>query len=415
MRRRSFLTAGLAGTLSFALSPAMRRVFAADAGAKPAESCILIFLEGGPSHIDMFDPKPGTKTGGPFQAIDTAISGVKFTEHFPKLAKSASNLAVVRSLHSREGDHDRAVVLLHTGYSPTEVLTYPSLGAMVAHAKSTREATAPAFVSIGDTQGAGFLGPEFAPHVVNDVNNPANYIQLPEGFTEERMQKRLKALSAFNSGFAKRADAERVDDFKQLSMRADRLRKSPALQAWDSESEKAELKEAYGINVADGSFGRNCLAARRMVEQGAKFVEVRLGGWDTHADNFNQVQALAQQVDAGVSGLIQDLSERGLLEKTLVVCLGEFGRTPTINGDTGRDHWADAFSALVAGGPLKVGQVIGSTDDEGAKVKDRPVSVPDLFATLLSGLGIDPAKSYKTPDGRPIKLTKDGQVIKELV
>ena len=415
MHRRSFLTAGLAGTLSFALSPATRRVFAAEAGSKSAEACILIFLEGGPSHIDMFDPKPGTKTGGPFQAIDTAISGVKFTEHFPKLAKSADKLAIVRSLHSREGDHDRAVVLLHTGYSPTEVLTYPSLGAMVAHAKSTREATAPAFVAMGDTQGPGFLGPEFAPHVVNDVSNPANYIQLPDGFGEERMQKRLKALDAFNAGFAKRADAARVDDFRQLALRADRLRKSPALQPWDSEQEKPELRETYGFGVADGSFARNCLAARRMVEQGAKFVEVRLGGWDTHEDNFNQVQNLAQQVDAGISALIQDLSDRGLLQTTLVVCVGEFGRTPQINGNTGRDHWADAFSALVAGGPLKVGQVIGATDEEGAKVKDRPVSVPDLFATLLAGLGIDPAKSYKTPDGRPIKLTKDGQVIKELL
>jgi uncharacterized protein (DUF1501 family) len=412
LSRRRFLSLGVAGSVGLALSPWGRRVFAADPSAK-AKACIFVYLEGGPSHIDTFDPKPGAATGGPFTAIDTKIPGIQFTQHFPRLAGVADKLAVIRSLTSNEGDHDRAATLVHTGYSPVGALTYPSLGSIVAR-ESSPDGDAPPFVSFGAGAGPGYLGPEFGPYVVDDVYNPAPNLALPDGFSEDRMAARMKALERLNQKFGQRTASARPEDFTRLSQRANRLRQSEAVKAHDFATEEPELWKSYGGETNDG-FARTCMLARRMVEHGVRFVEVRLGGWDTHADNFNQVQALAAQLDAGLAGLIADLDARGLLSQTLVVCFGEFGRTPQINGDNGRDHWSDVFSCLAAGGGLAVGQAVGASDEQGAKVKDRPVTIPDLHATLLSALGIDPAKQYTTPEGRPIRLTNGGQTVKELL
>jgi hypothetical protein len=414
--RRAFLGYSAAGSLAVALSGWGQKVFAAAEGAK-AKACIFVYLEGGPTHIDTFDPKPGAKTGGPFAAIDTKIAGVQFTEHFSKLAGVADKLAVIRSLTSKEGDHDRASVLVHTGYSPSNALEYPSIGAVVAHeaAKAQDQTTdAPAFVSFGGTNGPGYLGPASGPYVIDDVYNPGPNLTLPEGFSEARMDRRLAALEGLNRGFGARSASSRPEEFSGLSRKSNRLRQSPALKPFDFQAEEPDLWKAYGGEINDG-FARSCMHARRMVEHGVRFVEVRLSGWDTHADNFNQVQALAAQLDAGLATLITDLDQRGLLSQTLVVCLGEFGRTPTINGDNGRDHWSDVFCALAAGGGLATGQAVGASDEEGAQVKDRPVTIPDLFATLFTSLGIDPARQYTTPDGRPIKLTNGGNVVKELL
>jgi uncharacterized protein (DUF1501 family) len=395
-----------------ALSPWGRRIFAAHPAAQ-AKACIFLYLEGGPSHIDTFDPKPGADTNGPFTAIDTKISGVQFSQHFPKLADVADRLAVIRSLTSKEGDHDRAATLVHTGYSPAGVLSYPALGSIVAR-ESPANGEAPPYVSFGATAGPGYLGPEFGPYVIDDVYNPAPNLTLPEGFSEERMALRIRALEAFNQQFARRTRSARGGEFTRLSQRANRLRQSEAIRAYDFASEEADLWKAYGGEINDG-FARSCMMARKMVENGVRFVEVRLGGWDTHADNFNQVQALAAPLDAGLASLITDLDSRGLLSQTLVVCLGEFGRTPQINGDNGRDHWSDVFSCLVAGGGLAVGQAVGASDAQGAQVKDRPITIPDLHATLLTALGVDPARQYTTPEGRPIRLTNGGKAVKELV
>lgn len=410
--RRDFLVGSLGGALALAASPLASSLRAQET-KKPAQACILLYLEGGPSHIDTFDPKPGTPTGGSFQAIDTKIAGVKFSEHLPRLAAVSDRLAVIRSLTSKEGDHDRASVLVHTGYSPTPAIKYPALGAVVAREKHDEAAIAPSFVSVGDTDGPGYLGPEFGPYVVYDPANPGEYLDLPEGFTPQRLTKRLKALESFNESFSRKAASSRPLDFSRLSIRANRMRESEALKAFDPAAE-GELWKSYGGEVGDGSLARSLIMARRMIQQGAKFIEVRYSGWDTHGDNFNQVATLSAGLDAGLASLVQDLSDRGLLESTLVLCVGEFGRTPQINGDNGRDHWADVFSAVIAGGGTRGGRVIGESDAEGAQVKDRPVTIPDLHATLLSTFGIDPAKQYTTPDGRPIKLTNGGKVIGEL-
>ena len=409
--RRDFLRLSLAGGLCWAAS---RPLFAAEASAAKAKACVLVFLEGGPSHIDMFDPKPGQDTAGPFKPIDTKIAGVQFSEHFSKLANVADKLTIIRSLTSPEGDHDRAQVLLHTGYQPTPALNYPAIGSVVARETANDDADVPSFISFGDTTGPGYLGQQFAPFVVGDVNNISPNLNLPEGLGESRVNRRLRAVQALNASFGQRVDATAAADFTRLAVRANRFRQSPALKTVDWAQEDAKAWERYGGPIGDGNVARMFLAARRMLEHGAKFIEIKIGGWDTHADNFNQVAALAAPLDAALAALIGDLAERGMLDRTLVTMFGEFGRTPKINGNTGRDHWNDVFSALVAGGGVRGGQAIGKSDAKGEAVAERPVKVADLHATLLSAFGVDPAKQYRTPDGRPIKLTNAGEVVKEV-
>jgi uncharacterized protein (DUF1501 family) len=418
--RRGFLGAGLVGTLGLALSPAWQLALAREGPRRRAKACILLWLNGGPSHIDTFDPKPGSDTNGPFKPIATTVTGLQFSEHLPKLAEQARHLAVLRSLTSREADHDRAFFYLHTGNQRDETVEHPGLGALVARAWSAEESDLPAFVSInGSSAGPGFLGVSYAPHVITNLDAPVDNVALPDGVSEQRLDRRLQALEAFNRSFAQRTDAERVAEFSRVQARAARFRKSPALKAFDLSEEKPEMLVAYGARVPGdnqdaAAFGKACLVARRLVEHGVRFVEVMLDGWDTHTDNFNQVAALLKQLDPAFAALTADLADRRLLDDTLVLCLGEFGRTPEINGDKGRDHWSQAFSAVLAGGGVRGGQVYGATDDKGAEVKDRPVGVPDLYATLLKAFGIDGTKTYRTPGGRPIKLADKGKIVEGL-
>jgi uncharacterized protein (DUF1501 family) len=421
LTRRRFLGTGVAGTLGLALSPAFQNLLADTAPPRRAKACILLWLNGGPSHIDTFDPKPDAPTNGPFQAMKTKVPGLSLCEHLPKLAEQARHLAVVRSLTSREADHDRAVQYLHTGNQRDETVEHPSLGAVVAREWSAEDGDLPSFVSInGSSFGPGFFGVEYAPHVIDNLDTPVANATLPEGVDDQRMDRRLRALAAFNGSFARRADHDSVHEHERFTAKADRFRKSPALKAFDLSGEKAETLAAYGATVPEGEatpamFGRACVLARRLIEQGVRFVEVTLDGWDTHADNFNQVGALCKQLDPAFAALLGDLSARGLLDRTLVLCMGEFGRTPVINPQTGRDHWSEVFSAVLAGGGVKGGQVIGASDAKGEQVKDRPVAVPDLYATLMSIFGLDPAKLYRSPGGRPIRLADKGKVVRELL
>ncbi len=412
--RRSFIKAVSTGGLSFFGSSIRSSLFAASSETAKARSCILIFLEGGPSQIDTFDPKPGAATAGSFEAIDTRLAGVKFAQHVPRLAELADKLAIVRSLTSMEGDHDRAQSLIHTGFRPNPRLQYPSLGSTVAWRQADPEIDVPAFVSIGRKFDTSILGPQFGPFVIEDIGNPAPSLTLPEGFSEARMKRRLTALESFNGRFDKQFQSLLGNDLTQLTRRADRMRNSPVFQPYDPSVEEPELFERYGSAINDGYMARACLTARRLVEAGVKFVEIQYGGWDTHNDNFNQVQNLSASLDAGMSTLIDDLQERGLLQETLVVCVGEFGRTPKINGENGRDHFPDVFSALLAGGSINVGQVLGESSDDGSEIKNRPVTVPDFHATLFTAMGLDISKDYFAPDGRLLKLTENGRPITEL-
>jgi uncharacterized protein (DUF1501 family) len=268
-----------------------------------------------------------------------------------------------------------------------------------------------------------------SPYVVGNLDTPVENLNLPEGVDEQRRQRQLKALATLNAGFARRVDRASVAEHERFTAKAMSLRQSPALKAFDLSGEKPSTLALYGApqpppkegtppaegSMEEGSpFGKACLVARRLVENGVRFVEVTLDGWDTHADNFNAVTALSKQLDAGFAGLVADLAERGLLARTLVLCLGEFGRTPQINPQNGRDHWSEVFSTLLAGGGVKGGQVIGASDADGAHVKDRAVTVPDLYATLLAAFGVSGTKQYRTQEGRPIRLAEKGRVVTEL-
>jgi uncharacterized protein (DUF1501 family) len=411
----------LGAGLGLALSPAFQRLLAGEERRRRAKACILLWLNGGPSHIDTFDPKPGAATNGPFKAIDTTVAGMQFSEHLPKLAQQAKHLAVIRSLTSREADHDRAYYFLHTGNQRDDSIEHPALGSVTAREWAAEEGDLPSFVSInGSSAGPGFFGVSYAPHIVMNLDAPVDNAALPEGVDEKRFERRLKTLEAFNRGFAGRSDPERVAEQMRAVARAARFRKSPALKAFDLSEEKPETLTRYGAQVNGddkdaAAFGKACLAARRLVENGVRFVEVMLDGWDTHAENFNQTAALMKQLDPAFAALTADLAERGRLDETLVLCMGEFGRTPQINAEKGRDHWSQAFSAVVAGGGFRGGQVYGSSDAEGGQVKEKLVTVPDLYATLLASLGVDGAKSYRTPSGRPIALAGKGKVVEGLL
>ncbi len=419
--RREFLGAGIFGTLGLALSPMMQTLLAAEKDKKRAKACIVIWLNGGPSHIDTFDPKPGADTNGPFKAIDTAVTGMQFSEHLPKLSEQAKHLAVVRSMTSKEADHDRAYFYLHTGNLRDETVDYPALGSVVAHEWKDTEGDLPSFVALnGGAPGGGFLGLNFDPYVVGNLDAPLDNLNLPDGVDEDRLDRRLKALEALNKRYGDKGDAAKVQEHKKVTDKALKLRKSPALKAFDLSLEKKETLALYGIPemVKEGeeqpTFAKSCLLARRMVEHGVRFVEITLDGWDTHNDNFPAVEALCKQLDPALAALTADLADRGLLNETMVLCLGEFGRTPTINPQKGRDHWSEAFSLLLAGGGVKGGQVIGASDAKGEQVAERPVTIPDLYASVLTAFGIDPAHTYHTPSGRPIKLAGKGTVVKEL-
>jgi uncharacterized protein (DUF1501 family) len=413
--RRQFLGAGVASTLGLALSPVFQGLLAREGSVRRAKACILIWLNGGPSHIDTFDPKPGQSTNGPFKPVATTIRAVQFSEHLRKTADQAKHLAVMRSVTSEAGDHGPAYRYLHTGNLRDESLEFPSLGSVVTRQWSAEDSDLPAFVAInGTSAGPGFLGVQYSPHVITNLDAPVENLALPEGVDEARLARRLTGLEKLSQGFAKRTHALGGSEHESLAKGAFRFRTSPALKAFQYNLEKADVLAKYGAQGDNGTFGKACVMARRLVEHGVRFVEVMLDGWDTHADNFNAVTGLLKVFDPAYSALIADLATRGLLNETLVVCMGDFGRTPAINAQQGRDHWNNAFSVVLAGGGVRGGRVIGSTDAKGEQVKDRPVTVPDLYATLLSVFGVDPHKAYRAPGGRPIKLADKGKVVKEL-
>jgi len=417
--RRSFLrhvAIGAAGVTTLSWMDAMR--VQADELRKRGMACILLFMPGGPSQFETFDPKPGTETGGPTKAIDTAVPGIAIAEGWTNVAKQMKDLAIIRSMTSKEGNHQRAQYTLHTGYTPSGSVKYPSLGALVASELGNPSFDLPHFVSIGgrDAAGSGFLGMSYAPFVVNDPNRMPNNVELPAGADAKRFNRRLQLMSRLEEDFARSGGQARVADHKALYESASQLVLSPRLKAFDLSDEKDALRDRYGRTP----FGQGCLLARRLVEAGVTFVEVQstgvmgAGNWDTHENNFERVKTLAGVVDPALASLVADLKERGLLETTLVIWMGEFGRTPNINARTGRDHYPRAFNVLLAGGGIRGGQVYGSTDKLGRGVAENPVTVQDLFSTFCHALKINPQKENMSGVGRPIKIVDGGSPIKPL-
>ncbi len=379
------------------------------------KACILLWMQGGPSQFETFSPLEGHKHGGDTKAIATNVAGMRFAEHWPEAAKVADRLAVIRSMTSKEGSHPRASYLLHTGYLPNPSARHPTLGSIVASqiaaARGGETDDLPPVVRIGGRgradSGAGLLGMQWDPFEMRDpTQSPAN---TSPHVPADRHERRLDLMERLDAGFAAHLPEEAADH-RDLYRRATRMIMSADMRAFELDAEPESVRAMYG----DGPFASGCLLARRLVEHGVSFVEVVSNGWDTHQDNFTKVATLAGEVDRPMAALVRDLESRGLLDDTLVIWMGEFGRTPQVNPRGGRDHFPRSFNAVLAGGGVGGGRVIGRTDAAGVEVADRPVTVPDLFATFCRSLGIDPTVENMASSGRPIKLVDGGTPVEEL-
>jgi uncharacterized protein (DUF1501 family) len=409
LSRRDFLRLSAAGAALASASGWFDLLAAHAAGsARKHKSCILLWMEGGPSQKDTFDMKPGTKDAGEFKPIATAVPGIQISEHFPKFAQQMQHAAILRSMSTPEGGHARAKYYMHTGYREgVGGLTYPSLGAIASAEVGDPDFPLPNFVSVGNSAyGAGFLGARHQPLIVTDPDRGVANLAPLDGMRQ--FDKRVGLLEDLDADFARAKNATVVNDHRTTYQRAVTLMRSKEAKAFDLSLEPTAARAAYG----GSPFGDGCLLARRLVEAGVPFVEVFHGGWDTHANNFPQVKKLSQEVDPAMSQLIVDLKERGLLDSTLVIWMGEFGRHPAItskNGNSaGRQHYPRAWTTVLVGGGIKGGQVIGKTDKEGAEIVEKPISGPDFLASVCKVLGIDYAKQNQTPIGRPIRIVDKG-------
>jgi hypothetical protein len=437
--RRDLLRLAAAGVVTYSVSGWLGAL-ADEVAASPRRrrSCILLWMNGGPSQMDTFDLKPGHANGGLYKEVATKVPGIKISEHLPRLATHLDAMALVRSMRSKEGEHGLATYLAHTGYAARGPIQYPTLGSLVAREVGADDAALPNFVSIAPfrvfspaAHAPGFLGPRYAPLTVGELGlgsygprpeDDARALRVenltaPAGVARDHAEARLRLVQDLQREFADGHPDPVAQGHATAYDRAVRLMSTAAAKAFRVDDEPDALRDRYGRHL----FGQGCLLARRLVERGVPFVEVTLGGggnvsWDTHLNNFDTVKTLSGTLDAAWSALLADLKDRGLLDSTLVVWMGEFGRTPKINGNNGRDHYPHAWTTVLAGGGIKGGQVVGRTSADGSTVEERPVSLPDLLATVLQALGIDPAGQNVSNTGRPIRLVeKSARPLTEVV
>ncbi|GIW79482.1 MAG: hypothetical protein KatS3mg105_1289 [Gemmatales bacterium] len=408
LSRRDFVKLSSAGVMATSMS-GWFNVLASRAAqtGKKHKSCILLWMEGGPSHKDTFDLKPGTPDAGEFKPIPTSVPGIQICEHLPSVAKLMNHGAIIRSMSTGEGSHGRARYYLHTGYKEgVGGLVYPSIGSIASKEIGDPNSPLPNYVAIaGNTYGAGYLGARHQPLKVVDPNRGVE--NMRSVVSSDQFNHRVGLLEAMEKSFYREYQADSANAHMTAYQRAVTLMQSKEGKAFDISQEPASVRAKYG----NSRFGDGCLLARRLVEVGVSFVEVTLGGWDTHQDNWTRVKRNCEQVDPAMSALINDLKDRGMLDDTLVIWMGEFGRTPKINkrgNKPGRDHYPRAWSCVFFGGGIKGGQVIGRTDKEGATVEDRPVSAIDFMATVCQILGIDYNKELTTPRGRPVRIVDKG-------
>ena len=410
--RRDLMAAAGGLGLSF-MMPTLSAKAADKRGKERQKSLIVLYMAGGPSQLETFDPHPGSEIGGLAKAIPTQNTELKICDLYPRTAEQIHHLSVIRSMVSKEGDHERGTYLLKTGYRPDPTLKHPSLGAIAAHELPNEDIDIPMHVTLGGgpfPARGGFLGDEFDAF---KIFNPGNNIQNMESrVSKERQDRRLKNLSVVSRVFRSGRRSQTENTLHQLTIeRALAMMSSKQLKSFKIEEESEATKKAYG----DHRFGRGCLVARRLVEEGVRAVEVVLPGWDSHANNHEGHITQANILDPAFSALIKDLADRDLLESTVVLWIGEFGRTPKINALDGRDHWPTGFSCVVGGGGINGGLLIGETDPTG-KEKDPkdPIEVHDLYATILHTLGVDYEMEVNTPIGRPMAYSK-GQPLERLL
>jgi uncharacterized protein (DUF1501 family) len=413
MNRRHFLShLAAASSLSIPATNFTNSILANAADLKKRhKSAILLWMGGGPSTIDLWDLKPGSPTGGPFKPINTNADGIQICEHLPMLAKNMDKLSIVRSMSTREADHTRGRYYMHTGYVPSPTVDYPSYGSVISHEllDQVPHLEIPPFVSVGGSSiGPGFLGMSYAPFV---VDSNGNIRDLNMGIDPTRLSQRLQMLATIEDKFIKESRGESALDHNKVLDKTVKLMTSKQMEAFKVTKEPTEVKERYG----NTGFGRGCLMARRLVEAGVPFVEVDLGGWDNHAGIFTTLQnQKLPELDKAMSALVEDLNNRGLLQDTAIVWMGEFGRTPNINGNGGRDHWARSWSVVVGGAGFKGGLVVGETSDDGKEVITDPYTSQDLMASVLKSLSISLETTFTSKNGRPMKIANSGKIIKEL-
>ncbi|MCA9197012.1 MAG: DUF1501 domain-containing protein [Planctomycetales bacterium] len=412
MSRRHFLQ-HLAGASAIAL-PAVSFTEALRANSedlkKRRKSAIMLWMGGGPSTMDLWDLKPNSTNGGPFKPISTS-GDVQICEHLPLMAQQMHHMAIVRSMSTREADHGRGRYYMHTGYVPNPNVEHPGYGSVISHQLIDQrpELEIPPFVSVGGgSVGPGFLGMAWAPFVVDSNGDVKN---LKMGLDQDRLMQRMATLSLIEKGFIARNGQQAASDHAKVLDKTLSLMTSQQMEAFKVRQEDQTVQDRYG----NSSFGRGCLMARRLVEAGVPFVEVDLGGWDNHSDIFDTLKDDKLPVlDQAMSALIEDLDQRGLLQDTAVIWMGEFGRTPRINGDTGRDHWARSWSVVVGGAGMQGGIAVGETNSDGTAVETEPYSAQDLMASVCRSLGISLETTFTSRNGRPMKIANSGKVIQEL-
>lgn len=436
MNRRHFLS-HLAGYSAMAI-PGMQFLSglraAEDKLKKESKSLIIFWMGGGPSHMDLWDLKPGSQNGGEFKEIDTKAQGVKISEVLPTVAEQMDKLAIVRALVTNEGSHERGTVLMNTGRQPSPVVQYPASGSLVSSLVGSKDLPLPGFIGIGGTAqqiGPGFLGMANAPFTVRDAGQPPANIKPPAGLggtdpeQQERIRRRQRLFYNVEDEFSKHAFPHIQDPKERESAgsaaqahqtiykKAFDLTVSPLRTIFEVRGEPSKVIDAYG--GMNNRFGMGALLARKLVEKGVSAVEIDLGGWDNHGNIFQTIRTgNGPRLDKGMGNLVKELDERGLWKNTVVMWMGEFGRTPRINQNGGRDHWGRVWSVVIGGGAIKGGQAYGSTSADGTDVKDGATTLGDLYATVFKGLGIDPTTQVRDNLGRPMAIA-DGKPIKDLV
>ncbi len=434
--RRDSLTLGLGGLLAGGLTAALRASTASASGhdgaaplAKQADACILIWMDGGPSHYETFDPKPDAplEIRGQFSTIATQTPGIHFSQPMKRLAAISDSLAVVRSIRHDQGNHGAGNHYMMTGAPPripvgcgAFVSFHPSLGSVVSHQIGAPHGI-PAYFSIPSMSRSGgpnFLGAKYAPFVVPDDPNRSSFgvrdVTIPTGLTDARFQSRQEIRSQIDKmlRFTDAAAGDptmATDEFYAQGLQL--ISSAEAQAAFDIHAEPGSIRDAYGRN----SFGQRALLARRLVSAGVPFVTLYHGGWDHHSNLFKSFDTKMPPFEAAIAALIEDLKQQGMLERTLVIALGEFGRTPKVNATGGRDHWSNAMSVMFAGGGTPGGQVIGATDRQGYAAIERVLSPENFVSTVYRKLGIDPDQMLYTPQGRPAHLVSDATPISELM
>jgi hypothetical protein len=435
LSRRDWLRLTSAGALGASLSgwlPALAQVAANNPQRRRA--CIVLWMNGGPSQFETFDLKPGHVSGGPTREVATSVPGIRISEHLPQVARQMHRMAIIRSMSTREADHGRGAYLMHTGHVPGTPVNYPPMGALFAKELENAELELPPFVAISPNRQfspaayePGFLGPQYAPLIMADNGRVPEYAlaggagddyerllrivdhQRSADVSAARATARVELLDATDADFLRDRAAPAALSHRAAYRRALALMSSSASSAFDLDREPAALRDRYGRNL----FGQGCLLARRLVERGVPFIEVTLSGvvrndWDTHGDTFESVRQLNGVLDPAWATLMDDLQDKRLLDSTLIVWAGEFGRTPRINSDNGRDHWARSWSTVLAGGGIRAGQVIGRTSADGTDVEERPVDSQDFLATIGRALGIDITRQNNSNAGRPIRIVEPG-------